>query len=187
MRPLAERNCFAVDFRTDISGPAMAHFMPEMSYGVVVRKGLAIRRTLHEQPRVESYVVTVADWRSFCRYFLRFVRSNPHRLRQSQLESSLRTTARQDLMGLLVPWVPDSCDVASYRAVTHRTRFLTIGAEIGVVGQEIEPVAESLDDGTRQILRSWDGKVVEGLVYDFKRAVLVRERRKMNRRRFFCP
>jgi len=43
MRPLAERNGFVVDFPTDIGGPAMAHFMAEVSYGVVVRKGLAIR------------------------------------------------------------------------------------------------------------------------------------------------
>ena len=73
-------------------------------------------------------------------------------------------------MGLLVPWVPDSCDVASYRAVTHRTRFLTIGAEIGVVGQEIEPVAESLDDGTSEILRPWNGKDAVGKLLQIMRS-----------------
>ena len=126
-------------------------------------------------PRVESYVVTVAHRRSFWRPFLRFVRANPYRLRESQLESALRAVALQDLMRLLVLCVPNSCYVAAYRAVTRSTCLLIINTEIGVVGQKIDLVTERLDDGARKVLRSWQSNVVERLVCHCKRTILVRE------------
>src|ERR1700722_7986225 len=123
--------------------------------------------------------------RDCCRLALLLeARANPHRLRQSQLESALRAAALQELMRLLVPCVPDSFDVASNGSVTHRTRFLTISAEIGVVSQEIELVAERLDDGTGEILRFGRSKVVERLVHNCKGTIFAFERGKMNRRRF---
>ena len=94
--------------------------------------------------RVESDVVTAADGRSSGRSFLRFVRTNINRLREPQLEAALGAVALEDLPGLVMQCLPDSRDVAPYRSVTRRTRFLTINAEIRVVRQEIKVVAECL-------------------------------------------
>jgi hypothetical protein len=113
--------------------------------------------------------------------FLHFIRANKHRLRETQLKPTLGAAALQDLLRLVVLCLPDPCDVASYRAITWSTRFLAVHTRVGVVGQKVELVAESLNDGAGEILRFWHGKVVERFVDDCKGPILVRERRKMNR------
>src|SRR5580704_6322211 len=101
------------------------------------------------------------------------------------LESALSAAALKDLLCLVVLCLPDPCDVASYRTITRTARFLTIDPKVGVVGQKVELVAESLNDCAGEILRPWESKIVERFVHVCKGTILARERRKVNRSRFF--
>ena len=82
---------------------------------------------------------------------MRLVRADIYGLRESQLESARGATALQDLGRLLVLCISDPGHVSSHRAVTRSTGLLTIDAEVGVVGQKVKPVAESLNDCAGEI------------------------------------
>src|SRR5262249_39998753 len=148
-----------------VSGPTVSHFMAEMPYCVVVRNGLAVGRRLRQLVRIEGYVVAIADGCSCWRSFLSLVGANIYRLRESQLKSATRAAALKNCLRLVVLCVPDACDIASYWTVARATCFLTIDAEVGVVNQKVELVAESLDDGAGEVLWFRHGQIVERFVH----------------------
>jgi len=162
------RDGLAVDFRADIRGPAVAHFVSEVPNRVIEGGGLPAGRCLFELMQVRSDVVTAAD-------------GGPFGAVPAPRSSQRRRVARI-LVGICLVcsgWpgsgvsgrAPYSRCPRCCRPPGHhwRTRFLAIHPEIGVVGQKIELVAESLNHGAREILRSWHVKVVERFVHTRKR------------------
>src|SRR5580704_18677180 len=81
--------------------------------------------------------------------------------------------------------LPDAGYISSHRAVARTARLLVVDAEVGVIRQKIEFVAERANDGTGKILRLGQFEIVERFVRSCKGTVLTRQRRKVNRLRLF--
>ena len=71
----------------------------------------------------------------------------------------------------------DGAPHRSQRAIARRARFLVVYAEVGVVREEIELVAEALDHAAGEIARIRQSVIVEGLVGEGEWTVLRLERR----------
>ena len=106
---------------------------------------------------------------------LHLVRVDVYGLHELPLEPALRTVVLKIML-----WRRNARHVASHWAVTRRTCFLVINAKVGVVGKEIELVAEAFHYCAGEILRFRQSQVVERFVYDRKGAILARQGRKVN-------
>ena len=68
--------------------------------------------------------------------------------------------------------VPDSGDVASDRPIARAAGLLGVDAEIRIVGEKIELVAQRLNDGAGKVLRSRRRQVMKRLIQSGERTVL---------------
>ena len=73
----------------------MAHLVPDLRHRVVVRRDLAVRRSLGELVRVRHHVVGVAVHDAFRRILGHLIRADVHRLDVLPLETSLRAVVRE--------------------------------------------------------------------------------------------
>src|SRR4029077_15382242 len=112
---------------------------------------------------------------SLGRLFLHLVRADVYRLYVRPLKPALGTVARK-----IVLWRADPAHISSDGTVTGSAGFLIVNAEIGVVSQKVELVAELLDYRAGKVLWFGQSKVMERLVYDGKWTVLARQGRKVD-------
>src|SRR6516225_4832344 len=98
-----------------------------------------VRRALLELMGVKSDVVISPDGRVFGRSLLHLVRVDVHRLNVLPMEPALCAVVLE-----IVLWSSDPGDVAAHRAIAWRACLLIVDAEIGVVREKIELVAECL-------------------------------------------
>src|SRR5262245_25005888 len=96
-----------------------------------------VRRAFLELTRVKSDVVISPDGRIFRRSLLHLIRVDVHRLNVLPLEPALGAVVLE-----IVLWSADAGNVATHRAVAGSTGLLIVDAEIGVVSEKIELVAE---------------------------------------------
>src|SRR4030095_7349717 len=99
------------------------------------------------------------------RALLHFVRTDKDWLKQAELKSPARAAALEDRVRLSLLSVPDSGDVASDRPIARAAGLLAVDAEIRIVGEKIELVAQRLNDGAGKVLRSRRGQVMKGLIH----------------------
>ena len=93
--------------------------------------------------QIESYVMIAANRGVVGRIFLHLVRSHIHRLHILPLKSALRAISSEIMLQLT-----GTQHIAAFGAVTRSARFLVVDAEIGIIGEKIEVIAESFEDRT---------------------------------------
>src|SRR6476660_2344522 len=117
-------------------------------------------------------VSLVANWRIVGRALLHFVRTDKDRLKEAELKSPGCAAALEDLCRLGRSGIPDPGDVASDRSIARAAGLLAVDAEIRIVGTEIELVAQRLNDGAGQVLRSRGRQVMKRLIQSGERTAV---------------
>src|SRR5439155_24628325 len=157
----AERNGLAIHLRRDESRPAVAHLMSNLRHRVVVWRNLSVRRPPCKLASVEGKIVVIGIGYAFSRILVHLVRAGIDRLDELPLESSRAAIALQPSLGRYNPGYRAARWAATQRASTGSARFLVFHAEVGVVRQEIEFIAQGLDDCACQVPRIGQSKVME--------------------------
>src|ERR1017187_2382139 len=145
-------NDLVFDFGGDEGRPAMTHLMTDLRHCQVIAGHLTTAGAVHVD--------------SFGRMLLHLVGSGVDRLNELPLESSGAAIILQAPLG-----GPNAGDgaargAAAQRAVAGSAGFLVIDAEIGIVGQKIELVAQVLDDRAGHIPRIGQSVVMEVFIDD---------------------
>src|SRR5689334_18928482 len=96
-----------------------------------------VRRALVELMGVKSDVVIPPDGRIFGRSLLHLIGADVHRLNVPPLEPAPGAVVLE-----IVLWSANAGDVATYRAIAWSACLLIVDAEIRVVSEKIELVAE---------------------------------------------
>ena len=182
MGPRAERDRLAIHAGGRIRRPAVSDLVTEMPDGVIVRTGRPVGCRLRERACIERDILRVSDWRIVGRALLHFVRTDKDRLKQAELKSPARAAALEDRFRLSVLRVPDSGDVASDRPIARAAGLLGVDAEIRIVGEKIELVAQRLNDGAGKVLRSGRRQVVKRLIQSGERTAVQTARRDVPRK-----
>src|SRR5215475_11549187 len=127
----------------------MAHLMPELRHRVIVGKHLSVRSALLQLMGIKCDVAIASCGRTLRWPILHLVRSHVYGLHVPPLESASGTIRFQIMLVL-----PGSEHIAALRTVTGRAGLLIVNAEVGIVSEEIESVAERLDHRAGKILRA---------------------------------
>jgi hypothetical protein len=142
----------------------VSDLVTEMPDGVIVRTGRPVGCRVRERACIGRDASRVSDWRIVGRALLHLVRTDKDRLKQAELKSPARAAALEDRLRLRVLGVADSGDVAPDRPITRAAGLLAVDAEIRVVGEKIELVAQRLNHGAGKVLRSRRRQVMKRLI-----------------------
>src|SRR5215472_14775387 len=120
--------------------------MSDLRHRIVVAGHLPFERALGELTLVAGDVTRIGIGEAFRRPFLHLVGAYVDRLYEAPLESAGAAVSTRSVLDL-----PDARDVSARWAVAGGAGLLVVDAKIGVVGQEVELVAQRLDDGAAQV------------------------------------
>src|SRR6185436_20678356 len=172
MGPRSERDCLAIHAGGGIRRPAVSDLVTEMPDGVIIRTGLPVGCRLRERACMERDMFRVFGWRIVGRALLHFVRTDKDWLKEAELKSPARAPALEDRFRLSLLCIPDPGDVASDRPIARAAGLLAVDAEIRIVGEKIELVAERLNDGAGKVLRSRRLQVMKRLIHRGERTAV---------------
>jgi hypothetical protein len=159
----------------------MAHLVADLRQRIVVRRDAAVGRAPPQLTHIEADVVIVRIREAGRRLLLHLIRPDVDGLVELPLESPGAAVRGQTALPRADPCHLAACWTPAEGAVARRARLLIVDTEIGVVGEEVEPVAECPDHRAGEVHRARRLQVVKALIRHGEGTVGLLHRREVER------